>query len=51
MGRGLPVCQQREKIIKNRHSSMSDINTWAQDCFGKPSSRIPQYLVTSTNTS
>ncbi len=29
----------RRHCIKNRHSSISDITTWAQDYFGKPLSR------------
>ncbi len=37
----------RRHCIKNRHSSISDITTWAQDYFGKPC-QVPQYVVTST---
>src|SRR4029434_5632078 len=35
----------RQHCIKNRHSSISDITTWAQDDFGKPlSSTIHSYI-------
>ncbi len=40
----------RRHCIKNPHSSISDITTWAQDYFGKPC-QVPQYVVTSTNAS
>ncbi len=36
----------RRHCIKNRHSSISDITTWAQDYFGKPlsSTTIRSYI-------
>ncbi len=36
----------RRHCIKNRHSSISDITTWAQDYFGKPlsSTTISSYI-------
>ena len=36
----------RQHCIKNRHSSISDITTWAQDYFGKPlsSTTIRSYI-------
>ena len=36
----------RRRCIKNRHSSISDITTWAQDYFGKPlsSTTICSYI-------
>src|SRR4029434_3881141 len=37
----------RRHCIKNRHSSISDITTWAQDYFSKPLSSIT-IVVTST---
>ncbi len=41
----------RRHCIKNRHSSISDITTWAQDYFGKPLSSTTIRIVTSTNAS
>ncbi len=42
----------RRHCIKNRHSSISDITTWAQDYFGKPlSSTTIRSYSTSTNAS
>ncbi len=37
---------RRRHCIKNRHSSISDITTWAQDYFGKPlsSTTIRRYI-------
>ena len=40
----------RRHCIKNRHSSISDITTWAQDYFSKPLSSIT-IVVTSTKAS
>ncbi len=40
----------RRHCIKNRHSSISDITTWAQDYFANLC-QVPQYVVTSTNAS
>ena len=35
----------RQHCIKNRHSSISDITTWAQDYFGEPlSTTIRSYI-------
>ncbi len=39
----------RRHCIKNRHSSISDITTWAQDYFGKPLSSKKRIIQTVTN--